>query len=91
MITFGKVFHCEQRDCINRIILEEDLSDDIANLIKETNCVEVPSTSNNDNNYTDELKINEKVPNDKNSKENNGKDDQNQEMIIDHEECVGET
>ena len=31
------------------------------------------------------------MPNDKNPDENGGKDDQNQEMIIPHGECVGET
>ena len=33
----------------------------------------------------------EKMPNDKNPEENNVRDDQNREMIIDHVECVGET
>ena len=86
-----KIFHCEQQDCVHRITLEEDLPGDIENLIKEIDYIEVPSTSNDDNNHTDELNMNEKMSNDKNPEEYNGKDDQNQEMIIDHEECIGET
>ena len=70
-----KILHCEQQNCINRIISEEHLPDDIANLIKKISYVESSSNSNNDNNYTDELNTNEKMPIEKNSEEHNGQDE----------------
>ncbi len=90
-MMFGKnILNCEQQGCINKMILEEDLPVEIANIIKEMDDVEPQSAFTNDDNNIEELNANGKMTHNEDPEESNGTNDQNQEMIIDHEECVGE-
>ncbi|CAF1008571.1 unnamed protein product [Rotaria sordida] len=63
------IFNHQQQGDINKIILEEDLSDEIANIVKETDYVDFELISAQGDNDNDRLKTNEKMTNAEHQKE----------------------
>ncbi|CAF3493417.1 unnamed protein product, partial [Rotaria sordida] len=63
------IFNHQQQSDINKIILEEDLPDEIANIVKETDYVDFELISAQGDNDNDRLKTNEKMTNAEHQKE----------------------
>ncbi|CAF1125789.1 unnamed protein product [Rotaria sordida] len=85
------IFNRQQQGGISTMILEEDLSDDIASISREVDEDESRSTSVQGDDKTEQLNTNEKMIHNEDQEEDNDKDDIQQDIVIDHEECVDET
>ncbi|CAF4752695.1 unnamed protein product, partial [Rotaria sp. Silwood2] len=81
----------QQQDDTNKIILDEDLPDDIAKIVKETDYADSELISDQDDNDNERLKTNEKMTTAEYQKEDHVSDDEQQETIVDHEECIDGT
>jgi hypothetical protein len=89
-VVFGQHPRTEDDVWKNILNCEQQSSVEIANIVKEMDDVEPQSAFTNDDNNIEELNANGKITHNEDPEESNSTNDQNQEMIIDHEECVGE-
>ena len=83
------IFSEQQQGDINKIILEEDLPGEIANIVEETNYADPELISAQGDN--DRLKTNEKTISVECQKVDDAGDDAPQNTIIDHEEDIDRT
>ncbi|CAF1416749.1 unnamed protein product, partial [Rotaria sordida] len=84
------IFDHQRQDDNNKIILEEDLPDDIANILQEVHHVESQSDLNQDSN-NNQLETNENMVLGVVQELDNDNDNIPHEIVIDHEEFVDET
>ncbi|CAM4816537.1 unnamed protein product [Rotaria magnacalcarata] len=79
----------ERSNSVVQQLLEEDLSDDIANILKETDYADSELIS--DQGDDERLKTNEQTTTAEYQKEDHVSDYEQQATIMDHEECIDET